>query len=373
MNIQKIKIAFITSSLSKQGPVQVILDIVSNINFEEFDVSIIALKKVDDASSLYSEFIKFPINIYTIDDYSKYNIIAICRETLKFLKSKKIDIIHTHCFYSHFLSYILRSKYNSVHTIHIYPDIQTISRKGNVIGTIMNFLTKYFIKKIKYQIACSESISKEFKFRDNIEVNYITNGIAKPNSVYIPKKEIRKKLNLEEKVKYFIYVGRLSKEKNIIELINNFKIANIPNAQLLILGDGVLFDEALSIANSSVKMLGFQKNVLDYLHASDYYISASKTEGMPIAVLEALAVGLPLILSDIPPHLEILNKLDVGGIGFAYKNGNKLDFIEKLNLTLNANIILMKDNCIKVFDSFYTAERMSKEYQNLYHTIYNKK
>ena len=50
------------------------------------------------------------------------------------------------------------------------------------------------------------------------------------------------------------------------------------------------------------KLIG---HVQEYLGASNYFISASLAEGLPNSVLEAMACGLPCILSNIPPHVEI--------------------------------------------------------------------
>ena len=95
------------------------------------------------------------------------------------------------------------------------------------------------------------------------------------------------------------------------------------------------------------------------LTASNFFISASFHEGMPNAVLESLAVGTPVILSDIPPHEEILvysEKI----CGMIFKNCSYLSFksvlekIEKMNyqlLSINSNN-LIKDK----FDASITVK-----------------
>lgn len=60
----------------------------------------------------------------------------------------------------------------------------------------------------------------------------------------------------------------------------------------------------------SVVFHGFVDNVVPWLQASDLFVSASASEGMPLAVLEALSCGLPALLSDIPPHREIRDILE---------------------------------------------------------------
>ena len=50
---------------------------------------------------------------------------------------------------------------------------------------------------------------------------------------------------------------------------------------------------------------GFSPDVVSWLQAADLFVSASRSEGMPLAVLEALSCGCPALLSDIAPHCEI--------------------------------------------------------------------
>lgn len=77
------------------------------------------------------------------------------------------------------------------------------------------------------------------------------------------------------------------------------------------MGDGELMQACKSVCNGEqITYLGNCSDTRPYLSISDYYISPSLSEGFPTAVLEALSMGLGCILSDIPPHIEMLNNFE---------------------------------------------------------------
>src|SRR5690625_1499928 len=88
------------------------------------------------------------------------------------------------------------------------------------------------------------------------------------------------------------------------------------------LGGGELQSACKALAGQTNNILirGAVQNVTQYLQASDYFISCSKAEGLPMAVIEALACGLPCLLSDIRPHAEFFELSD--SIGSLYALGH---------------------------------------------------
>jgi len=365
---RKIKLGFIVSSLTKEGPVQVLLDIVRHINYDEFEVSIIELNSTKK-NKLYEEFMKFPINYYNLEINNKYNIIKMFYKYNNIMKINKFDIIHSHCFRSLFLNSLLSRKYLAVHTVHNYPGSLTFTLYGYYLGWIINYFTKIFLKKVNYPIACSKSVADELKNKDNINITFISNGIYAKNKQKIEKKLLRKKLKLEENTIYFISVGRLSKEKNYFNLIENYCSANLVNSKLIILGEGKEISNLQIQKRQNVELLGFKSNVEDYLMASDYYVSASYSEGLPLSVLEGMSVGLPLILSNILPHQYIFQSAGTREIGLLFDVNDKSSL---KNAFLEISLKKYDEMSINVKETFYksfTSQKMSNNYQNLYKNI----
>jgi CDP-glycerol glycerophosphotransferase (TagB/SpsB family)/glycosyltransferase involved in cell wall biosynthesis len=103
----------------------------------------------------------------------------------------------------------------------------------------------------------------------------------------------------------FVTVGRLSTEKNHERLIRAFaKVhADHPHTRLIVLGDGPLADHladvvaALSLQDS-VELAGFQANPFRIMAACDCFVLSSDHEGQPMVILEALTLGLPVVITD---------------------------------------------------------------------------
>lgn len=123
---------------------------------------------------------------------------------------------------------------------------------------------------------------------------------------------LREEMGVSAGDRILVSVGKMNKGKGNDILIHAMPhvLRQVPRAQLWLLGIGpdrdVLGRLAVRCgAASAVRFLGQQADVERYLWAADLFVFASRFEGMPLAALEAMACGLPCILSDIPPHREV--------------------------------------------------------------------
>ena len=158
-------------------------------------------------------------------------------------------------------------------------------------------------------------------------------GIAKEQIVYIPngvdiskfhpsenKMELRRKLGIPEEGIVILSVGRLTSAKQphlMLEIFSGLE-KKIDTVTLCIAGRGELFESAQKRAKKmgirDIKFLGHvdnQKKLPELYASCDYYFMISKYEGSPLTLLEAMASGLPCIVSDIP-NLRIVRDADCG-------------------------------------------------------------
>ncbi len=131
------------------------------------------------------------------------------------------------------------------------------------------------------------------------------------------KQEVRKALGLSQGDTFAISVAQLIKRKNHTVLIDAVHKRKDPHFHLFILGDGVQEQElrdkikALGLENQ-IHLLGFRNDVHKLCRAADLFLFASLQEGLPVAIMEAMACGLPIIASKIRGNVDLIDEGEGG-------------------------------------------------------------
>lgn len=364
---RKIKLCYLISSLCNEGPVNVVYNIIRYIDYSKFDVSIITFIPEKDNSRL-AEFSEYPIKIYQLSP----NKMIGMRTIYSLLKAKLSEIdpdeLHAHCPRSLYLMPFLPKKYKKIYTIHIYPGEQQIQLYGNLKGRVVIWLNHFFTKMCDLPIGCAESVGTQYKQKKGWNIMCIPNGASLPVWKFSQdeKKALRKEFGLKENVKYFIFIGRFSKEKNPDVIFEAFKSIQRNDIGLIMLGMGNLWQVLKADCPNNIIMPGFTNRVYDYIKASDFYISASDVEGLANTILESMSVGLPMLLSDIPSHREVLQNIQDENIGYIIDNRNPKDIQEKVDMIMSLDQNKISKTLQHLYERKYTAEVMSRKYQNAY-------
>lgn len=211
------------------------------------------------------------------------------------------DIIHSHLLLAHTITSLAvrlgRSAVSHVATVHSSREPWGRSRSMLIGKPFLAYCSN------AAQAAGRHSGKREAVIPNGIELNI-------PSRSSQGVEELRREFGLSQCCKIVISVGRLKQAKNYHAAIQAFCLAaSRSQAHYLIIGGG---EKAsfMSLADSCPKpsrvlFLGERDDVSRLLQAADCYFSASEYEGMPVAVLEALAHGLPCVLSPIAEHMEI--------------------------------------------------------------------
>lgn len=300
-------------------------------------------------------------------NYSKFNWIKSRNDISLIIKNLKIKIVHSHGIRA---DYIISGFKNiqTCSTLHNYPYNDYLRRYGYILGSIMAMTHISAIKKIKHPIACSKSISDLFLLKNNFNIKYVQNGVdtlafAKANQE--SKNKSREELGLPQNKIIFISVGHLSKIKDPLTIIKAFNSLN-KDLILVFLGAGELLEDCKKYnLNNKILFAGYSNKVNAYLQSSDYFISSSLTEGMPNTVLEAMACGLPCILSDIEPHKEILNQCE-NNSGILFETGCPIDLKNKIEQIMEMDYMSISNNAVTLINKNFSAEIMSSKYQLKY-------
>jgi glycosyltransferase involved in cell wall biosynthesis len=102
--------------------------------------------------------------------------------------------------------------------------------------------------------------------------------------------------------------GRLAHSKGFDTLIKAFRVAELPNARLVILGEGRERGRLERLLGPNMTMPGFRANVKDYYQAFDLFVCPSRREPLPLVILEALDAGLPILASTADGCRELIEE-----------------------------------------------------------------
>lgn len=240
-----------------------------------------------------------------LGDYGYFFSMSYSREAQMLLS--QMDIVHCHHL---FMSVELAHRYARcpiVYTNHTRYDLYTgtyIPLPQPAADAIMRQLWPEFTDLADTVIAPSASVGHlmhEFGVRAPTVV--IENGIELAPFLEPRNPRTKADFGLDESAFLFLYVGRLSAEKNLASLIEQFALAGgmLPNLHLALLGKGPQETELRQLVND--RNLGHCihfhgvvpfDEVADWLAAADAFVTASTSEVHPLTVIEAMAAGKPV-------------------------------------------------------------------------------
>lgn len=243
----------------------------------------------------------------------------------KYFKEIKPEIVHTHTPKAGLVG-MIAAKLSGVpirmHTISGLPLVESkgMKKKLLIVCETITYSCATNVYANSFNILKLIKTLFPFNFKINVLGNGSTNGIDlkhfDPNHESLKtKSEYRKEFNIHDNDFVFLFVGRLVSDKGINELVKAFsKIENSENQfKLVLVGPyeqdlNPLHPNTIKIIKSNTNIIttGYQSDVRMFYKLSDVFIFPSYREGFPNVILEAGAMKLPIIASDINGCNEII-------------------------------------------------------------------
>jgi teichuronic acid biosynthesis glycosyltransferase TuaC len=289
--------------------------------------------------------------------------LALTRAALK--RSNEIDLIHAHWIPSAAVGLLLKIMKRKKYLITVRgEDLRMI--------TLLKWLLLVLLKQAQVVI----SVSSEFKTKLSAlltQVEHIPNGIQVTLPTVNELASFKVAHKFKPEIRYLIFVGSLIERKRIELLIQ--ALASLEHKDLSLILIGREADKSyLNKLKSLVNELGLNERVRfegaiapnligSYLLAANIYLSASEFEGRSNSVLEAMYAGLPVLLSNIAAHAEVVKDRETGLLF------NDIDdLVHKLTELLNDRPLLTKlsqaaKNTVKEWSWNSCAEKHLKVYE----------
>lgn len=257
---------------------------------------------------------------------------------IRIIKSLGLDIIHTHTEFSLGIFGKMMAKMLRIPMLHTYHTIYEDYTHYVMKWDAMDPFAKSVAKKMSAHFCNSadEVIVPTEKVKDLLEsygvirnISVVPTGIdldkfSKTHNKLVQIQKLRGNLGIKSNDKVLLYIGRISKEKNILEIIMDLKsyLHDHQHVKLLLVGDGPSRNDLENV----VKELNLNKQILFtgeipwdeidlYYQLGDVFVSASTSETQGLTYIEALASGLPLLAKE-DRCLDGVLKNNVNGFSF---------------------------------------------------------
>jgi len=290
-------------------------------------------------------------------------------ELYNFIKENDITIIHSHGkgagLYSRLLK-LINPKLKVIHTLHGFhiQEYSFIKRKVYIlIEKILSLMTNTFIN-VSYG---EQKICLDFGIYKKNKSIVVHNGISKITHVINAKQ----KIGLKDKF-IITTISRFDYAKNMLfayEIAKQFK--NNDQIVFLWIGDGedkMELEEKAKEENINIVFTGFKKEIPLYLSATDIYLSTSRWEGLPYALIEAQSLNIPIVATNVVGNNEVVVNNKNGFLFTTLKES-----VQQMNtLVKDVNLYNKFKNFSEIhFESKFSINVLIEHTENIYNKVNN--
>ncbi|UNK18765.1 glycosyltransferase family 4 protein [Paenibacillus sp. N3/727] len=312
------KICFVTHKVKKgDGQGRVNYEVIMEALKEGCEVMVISSELSEDLQNhAMVEWIRIKVpKIPTV--LLRYQIFAVTSAFSIWLRQSSIDLLVVNGFITY-----ARSDINCVHFVHsswvkskYHPfrerkDIRTLYQF--VYNRLNAILERVALKRTRHIIAVSEKVKRDLVFDAKIgspRISVIHNGVD--TEEFYPRQANRSNYKLDEHMTYALFAGDLNSGIKNLDTVFH-ALSEVEDIHLLVLGDPERsrypkLAEQLGLGKR-VHFLGYRKDIADIMPLADLFIFPSRYETFSLVILEAMASGLPVIISSSCGVAELLSE-----------------------------------------------------------------
>ena len=365
---QSPKILHVVLSMTVGGAERLVYDMVRHPNFADNRPIICCL---DSLGELGGELQNQGFKVYCKQRHAglDWQVIPWLR---RIIVAEQVDIVHAHQYTPLFYAVpaaLLASRKKVVYTEHgrFYPDRKSWKR---------TLFKPLLARGVSHLVAISKATAGAMAEYDNLpldRIKIIHNGIDSSRMrPTFDKAAKRQELGLDNSSRILVTAARLNTIKNIPMMLRGFKLVveRIPDLYLLIAGQGEEEANLQALAkelaiDGRVKFIGLRFDLAEIYQLAEIFLLTSFSEGISITLLEAMAGGIPAVVTDVGGNPEVV--ID-GQTGFLVPLGNDALFAERILTLLSSRKTaeLMATQSLQRVKEAFSVEGMLQAYQQLY-------
>lgn len=290
----------------------------------------------------------------------------------KIIEQGEYDIIHCHTPVGAILSRLAAIKarkrgtkvFYTAHGFHFYKGAPL---KNWLLYFPAEWLCAHFtdvlvtINKEDYALAQKHMKAKKVAYVPGVGID-----LEKFADTIVDREKKRKELGIPSDSTLLLSVGELNKNKNHQVIIRAIARLKNPKIRYIIAGTGEEMENLMMLANNlgvgqHVSFLGYRTDIAELCYAADVFCFPSHREGLSVALMEAMARGLPCAVSRIRGNIDLIN--EKGGAFFAHNNAQEC--ASAISSLISADRLQMCQHNTKVIRG-YSLETVLEIMRNLY-------
>ncbi|MBX3442398.1 MAG: glycosyltransferase [Planctomyces sp.] len=320
---EAVRITFLIPTLDRAGAEKQLVLLACGLPRDRFQVDVIGLTR---GGPLEADLLRAGIPVTVLKKRGKVDVRAF-QALRERLRNDPPDILHTWLFAGNSYGRLAASG-NRRFRIVVSERCVDSWKSGWQL-----WLDRRLISRTDRLLANSESVAEFYRSHGYpaSKVTVIPNGVTPPPPPAMSRAEFLESLDLPAETKLVGYIGRLAKQKRVQDLLWGLQVLRQadPRCRLAVVGDGPEREHLEQYArdvecSAFVRFLGHREDAARLLHHFDAFWLASDFEGLSNSLMEAMAIGLPSIASDIPPNRELIQHGEHGylanlgdGVAFA--------------------------------------------------------
>ncbi len=300
-----IKVVLLIPTLDLSGAEKQLTLLATRLPRDEFEVHVVALTR---GGPFESQLRESGIPVTILGKRWKFDPLAFWKLS-RVLADYQPDILHTWLFAANSYGRLAAAKQPR-------PRIVVSERCVDTWKSGWQFwLDRKLISRTTRLIGNSQSVAQFYAGRGfpSERITVITNGVDIPERLPIDREQTLSEFDIPVDARVVGYVGRLARQKRVNDLIWATELLDQmdPNVFFLIVGDGPQRDNLRGFARQigladSVRFAQHRDDVSRLLPLFDVFWLASDFEGQSNSLMEAMAAGIPVVVSDIPPNRELV-------------------------------------------------------------------
>lgn len=340
--------------------------------------------RFDDLKKQGLEMIEIPIE-RKISPIS--NLKSVYR-LYKLMKTEKYDIVHVHTPVAAVLGRLaakLARVRHIIYTAHGFYFHEGMSKKQyKFFYNLEKYFACYFTDWLLLQSKEDYDLCVREKFKTADRIVHISNGVDINNRFNLSliddkiKNRLKNEMGIQTGDIVFTFIGRFVKEKGVFELLEAFRRLHesYRNSKLLMIGDVLtserdqnsylLLKEMLNYPG--VIATGFRKDIPELLSISDVFVLPSYREGLPRSIIEAMAMGKPVIATNIRGCKE---EVFSGENGFLIEKGNVDELFQKMKVMVNEyhNRVRFGQRSRKIVEELFDESNVIRKQVELFYKL----